>query len=67
MSYLSVSEAARRLGARPQDISGLLYRRVLRDDLCPVIGGRRMIPEDYLPLVAQALRRAQRRVATPLA
>jgi len=58
MTHLSVSEAARRLGARPRDISDLFYRRRLRDDLCPIVAGRRLIPEDYLDMVAAALRRA---------
>ena len=39
-NFLSVSEAARRLSARPQDISLLFYRRELRDDVCPIVGGR---------------------------
>jgi hypothetical protein len=55
--YLSVSDAARKLGARPRDITDLFYRRELRDDLCPIVGGRRMIPESYLELIAMALRR----------
>ena len=55
MKHLSVSEAARRLKARPRDISDLFYRRRLRDDLCPIVGGRRLIPEDYLDIVAMAL------------
>jgi len=54
---LTVSEAARQLGARPRDITDLFYRRLLRDDLCPIVGDRRLIPEDYLPQVAAALRR----------
>jgi hypothetical protein len=62
MSYLSVSEAARRLGARPKDICDLLYRRALRDDLCPIVAGRRLIPEDYLEIIEMALRRAGRPV-----
>ena len=37
MSHLNVSEAARRLGAVPRDISDLFYKRELRDDLCPVV------------------------------
>lgn len=57
MQQLSVSEAARRLRARPRDISDLFYRRELRDDLCPIVGGRRLIPEDYLGVVAAALSR----------
>ena len=57
MKHLSVSEAARRLNARPRDISDLFYRRRLRDDLCPIVGGRRLIPEDYLDMIALVLRR----------
>lgn len=63
MDYLTVSEAARELSGtcggvvRPRDISDLFYQRELRDDLCPLVGGRRMIPTDYLPLIADQLRR----------
>lgn len=57
MTYLSVSQAARRLNARPRDISDLFYRRRLRDDLCPIVGGRRLIPEGYLDTIAMVLRR----------
>lgn len=55
---LTVSDVARKLGARPRDISDLLYRRKLRDDLCPIVGGRRLIAEDYLDAVARELKRA---------
>ena len=58
MDRVFVSEAARRLGAKPQDITWLFYTRQLRDDLCPIVGGRRLIPLDYLPIIATALRRA---------
>jgi hypothetical protein len=62
-SHLSVSEVARAIGARPRDITQLLYSRVLRDDLCPIVAGRRMIPRDYVEQVRWALRRAGRQVA----
>lgn len=62
MDYLSVSEAARRLGAKPKDISDLFYRRALRDDLCPIVAGRRLIPDDYLDMIRLALKRARRPV-----
>jgi hypothetical protein len=62
MRHLSVSEAARRLGARPRDISDLFYRRRLRDDLCPIVAGHRLIPEPYVEVIATALRRAGRPV-----
>jgi len=58
-TQLTVSEAARRIpGARPKDISDLLYRRRLDDARCPIVGGRRLIPLDYLPDVERALREA---------
>lgn len=55
-TLLSVSEAARRLGVRPKDISDAFYQRRLRDDLCPIIAGRRLIPDDYLEQIAQTLK-----------
>ena len=64
MKHLSVSEVARRLEARPRDISDLFYRRALRDDLCPIVAGRRLIPEDYLDVIAMVLKRAGRSVGT---
>jgi len=59
MSHITVSEAARLIpGAKPKDISTLLYIRALDDERCPIIGGRRMIPLDYLDGIAIELRRA---------
>ena len=63
MELLSVSDVARELTGqlgrevRPRDISRLLYDRELRDDLCPIVSGRRVIPRDYLPMIVMALRR----------
>ena len=60
---LTVSDAARELSdrlatvVRPRDISTLFYQRELRDDLCRILGGRRLIPSSYLPMVEMALRR----------
>ncbi len=51
-----MSEVARRIrGARPKDISDLFYQRKLDDAICPVVGGRRLIPEDYIPEIVAAL------------
>lgn len=61
-NQLSVSEVARRIGANPKDISDLFYRRELRDDLCPIVAGRRLIPESYIPVIEVALKRHQRPV-----
>ncbi|MBI3465502.1 MAG: hypothetical protein HY000_20975 [Planctomycetes bacterium] len=55
MDFLSVSDVARELGAKPKTISELLYQRELRDDLCPVVGGRRLIPRNYLPTIREVL------------
>lgn len=60
MHFLSVSETARRIGARPKDISDLLYQRRLDDMRCPIVAGRRLIPEDYLAIVQATLQRVGR-------
>lgn len=56
MGYLSVSEAARRLGVAPRKISDAFYRRELNDALCPIVANRRLIPESYLSQLAVVLR-----------
>ena len=43
-----------------QDISALFYKRKLRDDLCPIVAGRRLIPLDYIDQIRLALRRQGR-------
>jgi hypothetical protein len=62
MQYQSVSEIARPRGIDPQRISMLFYRRRLRDDLCPIVGGRRLIPHDYVPEILRALEEAPRKM-----
>lgn len=65
-NLLTVSDAARELSAklgetiRPRDISTLFYLRELRDDLCPIVGGRRLIPRSYLPSIESAIQRRVR-------
>lgn len=60
---LSVSDAARALTEetgqqiRPRDITLLFYYRELRDDLAPIVAGRRIIDRRLLPEIARALRR----------
>jgi len=56
MSQLTVSDVARRLGVRPRDVSDLFYQRRLGDELCPIVGGRRLIPDTCLSIIATALR-----------
>jgi hypothetical protein len=55
---LTVSDAARELVVKPRDISDLFYKRALREDIAPIVGGRRLIPRAYLDVVAMELRRA---------
>ena len=56
-AILGVSGVARILGVRPSVITRLFYDRKLRDDLCPVVSGRRQIPADYIKYIAFELRR----------
>ena len=60
--FLSVGDVARRLSVRPPQITDLFYKRMLRDDLCPIVGGRRLIPAEYVDQIAAALRRKGVRV-----
>jgi hypothetical protein len=58
--FKTVSEVARRYGVPPRVISDAFYGRLLDDRLCPVLGGRRFIPESYLPMVEAYLRASGR-------
>jgi hypothetical protein len=58
--FLVVSEVARQLGVPPREISDLFYQRKLDDARCPIMGGRRLIPGDYVPAIEAALRAAGR-------
>jgi len=52
----AVSDVARRLGVPPRVISDLFYQRALDDGVCPVVCGRRVIPEAYVPEIVKVLR-----------
>jgi hypothetical protein len=52
----AVSDVARRLGVTPRVISDLFYQRALDDGVCPVVCGRRVIPEAYVPEIEKVLR-----------
>jgi hypothetical protein len=58
-TLLSVGGAAKLIGhgISAKDISVLFYGGALRDDLCPVVAGRRLIPLNYVATIAAALRR----------
>jgi hypothetical protein len=59
---MTVSDLARELSdryhkvVRPRDITNLFYDRCLDDACCPVLGGRRLIPQDYIPVIVGVLR-----------
>ncbi len=57
MDYLSVGDVARRLAVRPNLITQLFYEQKLRDDLCPIVGGRRLIPPTYVQFIVMELKR----------
>ena len=57
MDCLTVSELAARLGCRPRDISDAFYARILSHERCPIVGGRRLIPESYTRQIVMALQR----------
>lgn len=57
MLLYSVGDVARMLGVAPAQISQLFYERHVRDDLAPVVAGRRIIGGDSIPIIACALRR----------
>jgi hypothetical protein len=61
MGFLTVGQAAESLGCAPKRLTDMIYLRRLDVKRCPLVGGRRMIPRDYLPTIASRLRRAMLR------
>lgn len=53
--FYFTGEVAARLNARPKDITMLFYCRKLDVKRCPTVGGRRLIPVDYVEEVKNAL------------
>lgn len=53
---LTPSQAARKLGCSPPDVSQVFYRRLLPDSAAPIVGRTRQIPEALLPQLAEKLR-----------
>ena len=54
----TVGQIAKQCGVAPWRVSHLFYSGKLRDDLCPIVSGRRLIPDDYVPHVVAALKRS---------
>jgi hypothetical protein len=55
VKLLSVGNVADLFGVAPWKVSYLFDRRRLSGEMCPMVGGRRLIPEDYLPIVRREL------------
>lgn len=57
-----MGEVVRAVGAPPgltvHALSMMFHRGQFRDDLCPIVGGKRRVPASYLPMVRLALKRA---------
>ena len=60
--HTTIGDIARQLGVMagkdvpPRVISDLFYKRVLSTERCPILGGRRLVPVDYVPVIERALR-----------
>ena len=66
MFIYSVSDIARRLGVKPSQITQLFYERRIRDDLAPIVAGRRLIPSDLIDVIALELRNKGITVNNPI-
>ncbi len=64
--YWTVGEIAREVSdrtgvaIRPRDITDLFYSLQIPGVRCPIIGGRRLIPRDVIPVIMAALSRRGR-------
>lgn len=63
MPYLTVGEAAAELGCAPKLLTDMIYRRIVDTRRCPLSGGRRQIPRELLPHIADVIQR--RHLARP--
>jgi hypothetical protein len=72
MTHVTVSEAATAVESEygikpcpPRAITDLIYERRIDVDKCPLQSGRRLIPRDMLPTIADLLRRSNRLPSVP--
>jgi hypothetical protein len=61
---LSVKDVADQCHVHPRLISDLFYQRHLDPRRCPAIGGRRVIPADYVPEIRATLQKLGKLPAT---
>ena len=63
--FTTISELARQVpGCRPRDISDMFYLRVLPDDKCPIVSGRRLIPNELVTEIRRLVRENVKRRQT---
>ncbi len=55
MTFLSVTDAARKVGCRPRDISDAFYNGYLDDAKVVRVANRRAIPVEYLSEIHRVL------------
>jgi hypothetical protein len=60
LPYVSITEAADRIGCRPRDISDLLFARKIDPKRCLIKAGRRLLPESCIAEIRELLRRSGR-------
>jgi len=53
--YVFTGDVAYELATNPIHITALFYRRLLDNDRCRVVRGRRLIPRAYIPEIRQKL------------
>lgn len=61
--HLTVGEAAKRLKRSPSAVTMAIYRRPDEFGDCPMVGGRRMIPEERLKDLRRILAKGRRQKA----
>ncbi|HEY3965492.1 MAG TPA: hypothetical protein VGM05_13130 [Planctomycetaceae bacterium] len=51
----TISALARQYKIPPRKLSDLFYARKLDEAVCPIVGGRRLIPVSYVPTIEAVL------------
>jgi hypothetical protein len=60
-NVLSIGDAAGQLNVNPRVLTNMFYNGQLDRERCPVVGGRRLIPRDYLGEIKRVLHEARLR------
>ena len=52
---VDLAKARHGIDVSPRVVSDLLYQRRVDVGRCPIVGGRRLIPRDYVDVIIEAL------------